>query len=353
MRVLTVEDNPATRNFIRSTLECEGHDVAEAATGVEGLQLARRFRPDVVLVDLLLPDMGGLELAERIRSQAGPRTVAIIGFTGALPEDEAAALRSGVLDDLLIKPADSRDLADAVARYLPRPHGPPGRGRPALSVGRDDGAGIKPRLEALGFTVASVASGEEALAAARETIPSVVVTEMSTSGLSGFELCVALRRDPTLSKVPVVLVSAFGIDDDDRRAARRVGANSLLSHPADLRALEVAIGDAMSSAPPPVTVTDPRTEYVAYLQRCLSRHSAWSAHVASMGSMRAAQLELIEHLADALAGSEDLDLALSTLVAELVHVLGASRGVVYITDFGGRPVPRAQLGYAPIGGGGG
>ena len=79
MTVLIVDDHPSFRGSARALLEAEGYDVVgEAETGLDGLDAARALRPDVVLLDVQLPDIDGFEVASRLTQDAGAPAVVLI-----------------------------------------------------------------------------------------------------------------------------------------------------------------------------------------------------------------------------------------------------------------------------------
>ncbi len=114
-KVLIVEDDPHIRRLLRAALARAGHTVAEAATAREGLSLAGIERPDVVLLDLGLPDRDGLELIQLIRA----RTDATLIVVSAREEtgEKVAALDLGA-DDYLTKPFDTEELLARVRAAL-------------------------------------------------------------------------------------------------------------------------------------------------------------------------------------------------------------------------------------------
>jgi two-component system KDP operon response regulator KdpE len=105
--ILTVEDDGQMRRFFRVTLGARGFQLAEANTGQEGLAKTVAARPDVILLDLGLPDMDGLDLLERIREFSSVPVIVVSGRTG---EDElVSALEMGA-DDYIAKPFHEREL---------------------------------------------------------------------------------------------------------------------------------------------------------------------------------------------------------------------------------------------------
>jgi two-component system, sensor histidine kinase len=112
-RVLLVEDNHDAREMQATLLRMLGHDVLEAATGLEGVDAAVRQAPDVVVMDIGLPDIDGYEAARRIRQQRG-RAVRLIAVSGyGQPQDRARSREAG-FDAHLVKPVDPAALNEVL-----------------------------------------------------------------------------------------------------------------------------------------------------------------------------------------------------------------------------------------------
>ncbi len=114
-RVLVIDDNVDAAESLRVMLQLCGHEVEVALSGADGIETARTFLPEVILCDLGLPQLDGLEVAEAIRADPalrGVRLIAITGYSGA--EDVERALRAG-FDAHLTKPADLSRLLQLVA----------------------------------------------------------------------------------------------------------------------------------------------------------------------------------------------------------------------------------------------
>jgi CheY-like chemotaxis protein len=107
---LVIEDNADVREALRLQLQVAGHEVHEATTGPEGVELAAGVGPDVVLLDIGLPGLDGYQVARRIRAAAGdrPRLIAITGY--GQPGDRDRAREAGI-EHYLVKPIDASDLA--------------------------------------------------------------------------------------------------------------------------------------------------------------------------------------------------------------------------------------------------
>jgi signal transduction histidine kinase len=109
-RVLVVDDNPEIRSTLQVFLRLEGHEVDTADCGVAAVERIRETDPDVVLLDIGLPDLDGYAVAEQVRAIRRARAPRLIAMTGVVgPREKARALRSG-FDAHLSKPVDGRTL---------------------------------------------------------------------------------------------------------------------------------------------------------------------------------------------------------------------------------------------------
>ena len=117
-RVLLVEDEPAALRGFAQYLGANGYRVLEAPTGADGLTLAMTCVPDVIVLDLGLPDIDGWEVARTIRAVPATRSVPIIALTGAtMPHEQVSAMRAGC-DRHLAKPCEPTDLLQAIRSCL-------------------------------------------------------------------------------------------------------------------------------------------------------------------------------------------------------------------------------------------
>jgi DNA-binding response OmpR family regulator len=117
--VLVVDDEPTIAEVVARYLERAGYDSATAGDGIEALRLAAERRPDLVVLDLMLPGIGGLEVLRRLREDGGP---AVILLTAKGEQDDRiAGLRSGA-DDYVVKPFSPGELVARVEAVLRRIH---------------------------------------------------------------------------------------------------------------------------------------------------------------------------------------------------------------------------------------
>jgi len=119
VRILLVDDEPALRELLRATLESADVAVDEASSGIEAEARVRRRRPDVIVLDLRMPGMSGVELCKRLKADERTRTIPIVLLTAADAEEARRAERAGV-SAVLRKPFSPLDLVAVVDRVTGR-----------------------------------------------------------------------------------------------------------------------------------------------------------------------------------------------------------------------------------------
>lgn len=115
-QVLVIEDQAEIRELIRMTLELEAFDIHEAADGTAGLNAARRLRPSVILLDVMMPgSLDGFDVCRQVKADTNLRRTRVVMLTArASAEDKARAHQAGA-DDFLSKPFSPRQLLATVA----------------------------------------------------------------------------------------------------------------------------------------------------------------------------------------------------------------------------------------------
>lgn len=117
-RILVIEDQEDNRKIFRDLLENAGYGVAHALTGIEGVEMAASYRPDLILMDIQLPGIDGYEATRRIKSNTATSGIPIIIVTSyALSDDHAKAFEAGC-DAYISKPISPRILLAKVKEFL-------------------------------------------------------------------------------------------------------------------------------------------------------------------------------------------------------------------------------------------
>ena len=116
--VLIVEDDPETRQFYSHAFESAGFRTAQAHNGYQALEKAFEVRPDLIVGDIAIPGMDGIELCRRLRTDARAQAVPVLAITGYGGRDYEDRARAAGADQVLIKPCAAQLLVDEARRLV-------------------------------------------------------------------------------------------------------------------------------------------------------------------------------------------------------------------------------------------
>lgn len=123
--ILIVEDNPRNLKLVRDLLDYAGYRTLEATNGEDGVALARTHRPDLVLMDVQLPGMNGVEALARLRAEPETAELPVVAVTAFAMKDDGARFLAAGFDGYLEKPLSVRELPGQVAAIIARGEGAP------------------------------------------------------------------------------------------------------------------------------------------------------------------------------------------------------------------------------------
>lgn len=238
-RILIIEDNPLNLKLARSLLILGGYGVLEAADATSGMALALAERPDLILMDIQLPDLNGLEATQILKGQPETRTIPVVALTSfAMPGDDRKAREAGC-DGYITKPIDTRSFAETVGRYLQRmPVAPPSpepspHHRPRILIVDDDPLNVKlttAKLPAGRFEVITAGNGREAVEKTLQEHPELILLDVMMPGMDGYEVSHWLKENPATMHIPIILVTALD-GTEDRIRGFEAGADEFLNKP--------------------------------------------------------------------------------------------------------------------------
>jgi excisionase family DNA binding protein len=116
--VLVVDDDDGLREYLRSSLEIEGYQVREAASAEEGLEALGEEPPDLILLDVMMPQMSGWEMLQRVQERHGVGAIPVIMFSGKVEEDAGAASQDRGVKAFIGKPFDPEQLLASTRQLL-------------------------------------------------------------------------------------------------------------------------------------------------------------------------------------------------------------------------------------------
>ncbi len=117
-RILYIEDNPDNRLLIRRVLQAEGYEVLEAVDGQSGMQRAAEVQPDLILMDINLPEIDGYEVTARLKQLPGLSRIPIIAVTANVMKGDREKTLAAGCDGYIQKPIDIDLLPEQIERFL-------------------------------------------------------------------------------------------------------------------------------------------------------------------------------------------------------------------------------------------
>jgi PAS domain S-box-containing protein len=228
--VLVVDDEGDARELVRRTLESEGYRVEEARTGAEALEAARRLRPDLITLDVMMPGMDGWAALRRLKADPELQATPVVMLS--IVADRELSLSLGAVE-AMSKPIDRDELRKLTARLVDRQ----GEGLTALVVEDDP-----PTRELLcrslrdeGWSVNTAENGAVALERVTEELPDLILLDLMMPVMDGFEFLATLRLMDEARDVPVLVVTAKDLSAEDR-GRLEAGAQQVLQKSAFDRA---------------------------------------------------------------------------------------------------------------------
>lgn len=245
-RILVVDDSRAVRHALHEHLGKAGFEVALAENGEEGYAIASQGDFDLIITDIDMPQMDGIEMASRLKAEFATATVPIIVLAA---NDDTALVEEGFrvgVDAYLAKGDDMTDNVEAVMDIL--------KSKQLLSGSRvlvvDDSQSVRAFLMAgligEGFVVEVASDGKEGLGKLESFKPDLIISDLMMPELDGSELLRTVKQSEDHRTVPVIMMSTVN-DKPLMRRLMREGATSFLVKPFTINQLTVVIEEIFSS----------------------------------------------------------------------------------------------------------
>jgi CheY-like chemotaxis protein len=238
--VLVIDDDSAVQDLMRRFLAKEGFRVAIAASGEEGLRLARDLRPDAITLDVMMPGLDGWAVLTTLKGDSATAAIPVVMLT--MLDDRSLGYALGAAD-YLTKPIDRERLVAALAPFR--------RELPVLVVDDDPDlrALLRRMLEREGYAVVDADNGRNALEQVRERIPGAILLDLMMPEMDGFEFLEELRRDEAGRVIPVIVVTARDLSAEDHQrlngSVERILQKGAYHHDALLAEVRRLVGAAV------------------------------------------------------------------------------------------------------------
>ena len=234
-KVLIVENNRELALLLRRQLEAEGYQVLLAGSGDDGLWLAREEQPQLIALDLLLPDMDGFTVLEQLKEHPLTSAIPVIVVSISTETDNGYTL--GAVD-YVIKPFDESELFGSILKAMvPLDEDRAGR----LLVVDDDPdilGFLEQTLSFQGYHVTTAPGGREALDQVNEVQPDVILLDLKMPGIDGYEVIRRLKAEEATRPIPIIVITASPVDKDrDKVWVLGMGMNRSTTQPLSIEAL--------------------------------------------------------------------------------------------------------------------
>jgi PAS domain S-box-containing protein len=212
IKVLVIDDDPTVRDLVVRTLSKEGFSIATAATGEEGLHLAKTLRPDAITLDVLIPDLNGWAILSALKADPEVADIPVIVMT--IVDDKNQGLALGA-SDYLTKPIDYKRLATLLEKYQSREADAIAE---HVLIVEDDGATrdmFRRILEREGWSVTEAANGRLGLEQIKANKPTLILLDLMMPEMDGFEFVTELRNHPEWRSLPIIVITAMDLTPSD------------------------------------------------------------------------------------------------------------------------------------------
>ncbi len=238
--ILIIEDDDLNLKLVESLLELGRYRVLKAMDAETGISLMREHSPDLVLMDIRLPGMDGLQATRLIKQDPELRDIPVIALTAqAMVGDEADALRAGC-SGYFSKPIDTRSFLATLQSFIGERKKKSEASKriqfdrkARILVVDDDPLNVKlltAKLESAEYDTIEAYSGQEGLDKAVTESPDLLLLDVMMPNMDGFEVTRRLKSDPITSHIPIILVTA--LDEKEGKArGLEAGADDFLNKP--------------------------------------------------------------------------------------------------------------------------
>lgn len=254
-KILTVDDSKAVRMVVRKTFKDFDCEIIEASNGVEGLATAGREDPDIILLDVTMPVMDGVEMLTKLKTDPKTKGIPVIMLTAEAGRDNVLRIAKIGIRDYIVKPFQDKTLVDKVDRIIDlRPKGEKEQKRKSIHdaceimIVEDKQTIVEQIQSGLAHTpwnLFGVASTGEAIDKAQHQVPDAIIISLSLPDENAFTLFRILRSNLKTKYVPCFSL-AVKTAVDEQKMAQQVGFNAHITKPIDFDELEMRLAKAIN-----------------------------------------------------------------------------------------------------------
>lgn len=254
-KILTVDDSRTIRMIVTRAFKGFACEIFEASDGVEGLTVAGRERPDIILLDLTMPVMDGAEMLSKLKSDPELRAIPVVMLTAESGRENVLRIAKLGVRDYLVKPFKEELIVERVGRIVDLKAKNEATTRvkrfddPLQVLVVDDKPVIVDQIQAaltgLPWTVQGAAQAGQAVDSCSQAVPDIVLISLSLPESSGFILFQMLRASVRTKAIPIIGLSVKNATEEQTRA-QQLGFSAIVTKPIDLIDLQLKITRALN-----------------------------------------------------------------------------------------------------------
>jgi signal transduction histidine kinase/DNA-binding response OmpR family regulator len=244
--VLVIDDNHHDRKFLHRYLSNEGYNVVMAVNGKQGLQMAKEIVPDMITLDVMMPEMDGWETLVALKND--PFLVNIPVVMSSIIEDRHLAQTLGAVD-YLSKPVDKERLIKVVDKHIAR------SARGPILVIEDDPDALEITCDLLvqaGWSVQAAENSTEAIEVIEKNPPMLILLDLMMPEMDGFEVIKKLRYHPQWQLIPIIVITSVELSTSEYAQLSKQVQNIFQKGKYELQDLLNEVNEVVSSSLVPV-----------------------------------------------------------------------------------------------------
>jgi two-component system, cell cycle response regulator len=254
-KILTVDDSRTIRLIVARAFKCFACEIFEASDGVEGLTVAQRERPDIIILDLTMPIMDGVEMLTKLKADPDLRGIPVVMLTAESGRENVLRIAKLGVRDYLIKPFKEELIVERVGRIIDLKAKSDIATRakrfddPLQVLVVDDKPAIieqvQSALSGTPWKVQGASQPGQAVDASSQVLPDIILVSLSLTEGGGFILFQMLRANVRTKSIPIVALSVKTAGDEQARA-QQLGFNGIITKPINFDDVRLKITRALS-----------------------------------------------------------------------------------------------------------
>jgi len=249
-KILCIDDDPDAIELLRKHLVPEGYAVSYAYSGDEGIRMAKQIRPDLITLDIMMPEKDGWQVLRELKKDVSTKSVPVV--IHSMIDNKPLALSLGAID-VVPKPIDPQALLGLLERVSKGPDDYV----LVVDENKESSNTLKILLESKGFVTRTADNGESALELLRDSRPSIVFVDLILPKLEGFQTVDKLRNQSKWNDIPVVVLAGDDFSQKEREALQSSIREYIRDNKVSHDAIATSIRRILTSADSPTEGSKP------------------------------------------------------------------------------------------------